>query len=71
MVHSVTTAEYDYIATDGNILRAPTFELFDLEADPGETVNLYTTRPEIAGVMAQRLELGPAAAAPDAPPIAW
>ena len=71
VVRSVTTAHYNYIETAGNILRAPTFELFDLEEDPGEAVNLHTTHPEIAAVMAERLELGPQAALPSAPPISW
>jgi iduronate 2-sulfatase len=70
-VWSVTTAQYNYIESVGNLLQAPTFELYDLIADPRETVDLFTTRPEIAEVMAERLQLGPDAALPDAPPIAW
>jgi arylsulfatase A-like enzyme len=68
---SITTERYNYIETIGNLLRAPAFELFDLQSDPEELQNVHAALPEVAAVMAERLELGPDAALPEAPPITW
>jgi uncharacterized sulfatase len=68
---SITTEQYDYIEILPNVLRPSSHELYDLIADPGETVNLYAELPEVANTLAERLELGPDAALPDSPPITW
>lgn len=68
---SITTERYNYIEWEARRFRPASRELYDLVADPQETQNLVEVRPEIAGVLAKRLELGPAAARPNTPPIAW
>jgi uncharacterized sulfatase len=70
-VRSIKTAQYDYIATEGNFLREPGYELYDMLADRTESDNLYSTLPKVATVLAERLALGPEGARPDAPPIVW
>jgi arylsulfatase A-like enzyme len=35
---------------------APEAQLYDLESDPGETTNLYTTQPEVAARLLKQLE---------------
>jgi hypothetical protein len=44
-------------ATDGRfrLILAPKSELYDLTADPGETTNLYSSRPEDARRLAQSI----------------
>ena len=42
--------------SEGTLLhRGPAFELFDLEADPGETKNVSLEKPELAALMRQKL----------------
>ena len=36
--------------------KAPIAQLYDIEADPGETTNLYESRPEIAARLLKQLE---------------
>ena len=45
-------------------------QLYDMEADPGETTNLYTSKPEVAARLLKQLEAdvesGRSTAGPDA-----
>lgn len=68
---SIKTPQYSYIATEANPLREASIEVYDLLADPGESMNLYSEGSSVAAVLAAHLELGPDAARPDAPPIDW
>lgn len=68
---SIKTAQYNYIETMPNLLREAGVEVYDLFEDPAETTNLFSEGSEVADVLAERLRLGPDAARPDAPPIAW
>jgi iduronate 2-sulfatase len=68
---SITTEQYNYIEVLPTPLREHRIELYDLVADPDESEDLYAARPEVAEVLAARLELGPDAALPEAPPIRW
>jgi len=45
-VHAARTSQWKFIQNGGN--KQKPFELYDLHTDPGETVNLYTTKRDIA-----------------------
>ena len=34
----------------------PGFELYDLQSDPAELVNIYSERPEVARILSERLD---------------
>jgi len=51
LVSCVRTVSWKYIDSRGH----DTYELYDLESDPHETVNLYEERPDVAVEMAGRL----------------
>ena len=42
---------------EGDARDAPEAQLYDMEADPSETTNLYETRPEVAARLLRELEL--------------
>lgn len=53
----IRTNRYKYIRTyDSGLFRRPEQELYDLAADPEETVNLAGNEPELADELRQRLE---------------
>jgi len=52
LVSCVRTVRWKYIDSRGH----NTYELYDLESDPRERVNLYTERPDLARSLAARLK---------------
>jgi arylsulfatase A-like enzyme len=68
---SIKTPQYDFIRIEANLLRPESRHLYDLDADPTEATDLWTPDSHIAAVLEERLELGPSAALPTAPPITF
>jgi len=54
---SIRDERWSFIkGTDGVVLREATMELYDRQADPGETDNLFTRHPDVAEKLNRRLE---------------
>lgn len=60
---SITTETYDFLEWPEHPPK-DRYELFDLSADPDETTNLASTRPDLVKEMLSRLDAGPQAALP-------
>ncbi len=66
---SITTAGYNYIDVLPRPLADGSVELYDLVEDPSETTDVALERPDVTSELARRLDEGPSAALPDAPPF--